>query len=790
METRTISPRRRRISRSLAALTAAALVGAAQIPLAGAAVAADGAPGSTAIGDSLFRGIGNGGYDVKHYDVALAFNADKSITATTVVSATATQALSSFSLDFEGLTVSSVLVNGSPAAFTRTSDPSISSYKLVVTPTATITGDFTVAVAYAGTPVTHVDPDGSSEGWVSTSDGATALGQPVGNMTWLPSNNTPADKATYDITIDAPTTIDGVSAAAVSNGELVAKTPSGDGTRTSWHWRQSRPMATELAMITIGKYLVYESDIALAASGRTVHEWTVVDPAVTTANQATIQTRRTQLPEILNWLESKYGAYPGGSTGFVVDITSLGYALETQDRPYFEKSVNLGTFVHELAHQWFGDSVTPADWNSIWLNEGPATFIPTLYTQEHGTSATPTTASAYFGTWDRTAATDARWAIPSAAMTDPADLFDWQVYTRGAMTLEALRQSVGQASFDAIMKTWVQRYAGQSKTSADFIALAEELSGRDLGAFFQDWIYDADKPAWPSVWTLGLASDPADGEVAPGQTITYTLTAANTGQIALTGATATVDVAQLLDDAAIDAATLPAGLALTGSTLTWSVPDTATGATATVAFEAVVSARSSGGTLTATASAGALGATCATCASTLTTPVIPAPEPITEADLTDETRGPIRVPDTAVPGGTVAVTIVGGGIDGETVTPVLFSTPRELASAVVEGSAFSVVIPADAPLGAHKLAVVDAAGALIGWDDLTLVAAAGTDDPDASAGNGAATSGAALASTGSSVVLPLGIAGGVLAAGVVALLVAAWRRRVSARAVAEGSSQE
>lgn len=789
MDTRTISPRRRRITRSLVALTAAALVGASQIPLAAAASAADGAPGSTAIGDSLFRGIGNGGYDVKHYDVALAFNADASITATTVVSATATQALSSFSLDFEGLTVSSVLVNGTPAAFTRTSDPSISSYKLIVTPATTVTGDFTVAVAYSGTPVTHVDPDGSSEGWVSTSDGATALGQPVGTMTWLPGNNTPADKATYDITIDAPTTIDGVSAAAVSNGELVAKTPSGDGTRTSWHWKQTRPMATELAMISIGKYLVYESDIALATSGRTVHEWTFVDPAISTANQATVQTRRGQLPEILNWLESKYGAYPGGSTGFVVDVTTLGYALETQDRPYFERSVNSqNTFIHEFAHQWFGDSVTPADWNSIWLNEGPATFIPTLYAQEHGTDATPTTASTYFGTWSSTAASSSRWGIPPAAMTDPADLFDWQVYTRGAMTLEALRQSIGQAPFDAVMKTWAQRYAGQSKTTEDFIALAEELSGRDLGAFFQDWVYDADKPAWPSVWTLGLASDPASGEVAPGQTIAYTLTAANTGQVALTGATATVDVAGLLDDAAIDPATLPAGLALTGSTLTWTVPDTATGATATVAFQAVVSATSSGGTLTATAAAGALGASCAACASTLTTPVIPEPEPITEADLTDATRGPIRLPDTAVPGSTVNVTIVGGGLDGETVTPVLFSAPRELASAVVAGSAFSVVIPADAPLGAHKLAVVDAAGALIGWDDLTLVAAVAADDP--SAGPGAAASSGALASTGSSVVLPLGIAGGVLAAGVLALVIAAWRRRVAARTVAEGSSQE
>jgi len=145
------------------------------------------------------------------------------------------------------------------------------------------------------------------------------------------------------------------------------------------------------------------------------------------------------------------------------------------------------------------------------------------------------------------------------------------------------------------------------------------------------------------------------------------------------------------------------------------------------------------------------------------------------------------VPATAVPGGVVHVTLLGGANEGETVTPVLFSTPRPLATAVVDGGAFSVTIPADAALGAHKLAVVDAQGALIGWGALTLVAAPGSTDPGAGpAGTGADT----LASTGSSVTLPLGIASGALLAGVAALLLALWRRRTATRAATEGSSQE
>ncbi|MDN4599114.1 M1 family metallopeptidase [Leifsonia virtsii] len=766
------------IGRRLAAVAAtAAIVAAIQLPIAAPAAAAP-APGAPTIGDTLFAGIGNGGYDVTHYDVAIAYNDDKTIDATTTISATATQELSSFSLDLEGLTVGAVQVNGVPAAsFDRSSDPATSSYKLNIVPVSPVSGAFTVQVAYSGSPVTHVDPDGSSEGWVLTSDGFTALGQPVGTMTWLPSNNTPADKATYDISITAPNTVGGAPAAAVSNGQLVTATPVGDGSRTTWHWQQNKPMATELAMISYGKYLTYESDIALS-SGRTIHEWTFVDPAVTTANQTTIQARRAALPEILNYLEAHYGPYPGDSTGFVVDITSLGYALETQDRPYFERSVSQSTFIHELAHQWFGDSVTPGDWNSIWLNEGPATFIPTQYAYDHGTSAN-STATTYFNLWNSTAASNSRWTIPPAGMTDPADLFDWQVYSRGAMTLEALRQAITPAVFDDVMKTWTTRYAGQSRDTHDFIALAEELSGRDLTAFFQDWLFDADKPAWPATSTLTLASAPATGSVHPGDTVDYTLSLANTGQVPLTGGIVRVDAADLVDDA--DLATLPADLVASGSTLQWTVPDTALGDTATTTFSATVKAASSGGTLTATATGATLGITCATCTSTLTTPVVTGPAPITEADLTDATRNGVTAsPDTIAPGAKVTVTLPTSAYDGQTVTALLFSSPRTLGTSTVTNRAITVTIPADAALGAHKLALADASGALIGWDDLSLAAAvAGT-------GSGSGTSDAAsaggtgdpLASTGSTIAGPA-IAGGALALliGVAAVTLAAVRRR-------------
>ena len=106
---------------------------------------------------------------------------------------------------------------------------------------------------------------------------------------------------------------------------------------------------------------------------------------------------------MLDFLETKYGPYPGNSTGIVVDVTDLGYALETQDRPYFEGRVSSGTLVHELTHQWFGDSVAPKDWNDIWLNEGPASYVPTLFNFETGASPSSPEAT-FFNMWSSTPA--------------------------------------------------------------------------------------------------------------------------------------------------------------------------------------------------------------------------------------------------------------------------------------------------------------------------------------------------------------------------------------------------
>ncbi|MEV8267145.1 M1 family metallopeptidase [Microbacterium sp. NPDC076911] len=594
----------------------------------------DGARTST---DPMFPNVGNGGYDALDYDVDIAWTPDAiqagtyiagSIEATTTMTAQALQPLKSFSLDFEGLDVDTVTVNGVAAAWSRDIDAGAIKYKLIVTPATPVTGEFTTTVAYSGVPSSHTDLDGSSEGWNRTNDGATMLGQPIGAMTGYPHNNTPADKATYTFTLDIPTILDTVAgtapgtAAAVSNGELVSKTASADETRTTWVWRQTKPMASELAVISIGRFDVIESQVQLS-DGSQIPSWSFMDSALSAANKTTITNRVAQLEAIIQNLETVFGPYPGLSTGVLVDTVPSGinYALETQDRSFFPStnSVAGNTLIHELVHQWYGNNVAPTTWTDIWIGEGMATWAPTYYNSAEGfgTSATSTELS-YYNSWNRTASTSGNWSIAPGAQTDSTDLYGYQTYTRGAQFWQALRIAVGDEAFFETVREWQTRYAGQSKTGADLKALVEEISGLDITDFYQNWILDAGKPSWPDKLDLTLSAAPSDVTLERNDDVSYTLTATNTGLSSLSASVVQVDLSEVLSKAEINTATLAEGVSIDGAILTWSIPETpVTEPIAATSFEVAVSATASGGTLRATSQVASLGGTCVDCVSSL-----------------------------------------------------------------------------------------------------------------------------------------------------------------------------
>jgi aminopeptidase N len=227
--------------------------------------------------------------------------------------------------------------------------------------------------------------------------------------------------------------------------------------------------------------------VTTSASGVPILDF--VDSKLTSGQLATTNASLALQPRMIDFFESRFGAYPFSSFGSIVDNDSVGYALETQTRPVYSGSAGQGTVAHELAHQWLGNAVSPDEWRHIWLNEGWATYAAWMWAEENG--GLP--AQQAFANWYAPARTPAYWALPIAD-PGPLGLFATQVYNRGAGTLHALRTKVGDDVFFAATREWLRRYDDSTGTTDDFIAVFEEESGQDLSAFFHTWLVAPEKP--------------------------------------------------------------------------------------------------------------------------------------------------------------------------------------------------------------------------------------------------------------------------------------------------------
>ncbi|MET7450767.1 M1 family metallopeptidase [Streptomyces sp. NPDC005574] len=440
----------------------------------------DGESGAPGVRDPYFPQAGNGGYDVTHYDLALDYDPGRQhLTGTAGLTARATQRLSAFDLDLKGLDVEQVTVDGSRTRWSRAGQ------ELTVRPHDALARGrtFHVTVRYAGTPETVTDADGSAEGWVRTDDGALALGEPTGSMTWFPGSHHPSDKASYDIAVTVP---EGLQ--AVSNGELTSRTTARH--RTTFRWHTAQPMASYVATVAVGRY-----EITRSTTRDGVPVYVAVDPRRAKASRAVL----AGIPGIMRWAQGVFGPYPFSSTGAIVDrADGLGYALETQNRPVFPDVPDTGTLVHELAHQWYGDSVTPRTWRDMWLNEGFATYAEWLWQEEHGGDTAEAVFSALYrgDYYDSPDYNEAVWAFPPAEPPSAGRLSDSPVYERGAMVLHRIRQTVGDGAFRGILRGWAAVHRHGNADTADFTAYVERKApGKDLSEIWKDWLYGDGRPA-------------------------------------------------------------------------------------------------------------------------------------------------------------------------------------------------------------------------------------------------------------------------------------------------------
>jgi aminopeptidase N len=445
------------------------------------------APAPLGIGDRLFPHLGNPGYDVMAYDLAFTYPGSntKPLSAVTTIAARTTEWLEQVNLDYSNGRVRSVEVNGAPAKYRGTGED------LVVTPATPLPpgSRMRITVRHDSNPVPEEDV---KSGWVRTRDGLAMANQADAAHRVFPGNDHPSDKAMVTVRITAPN-----GYTAVANGLPVAVARR--AATTTWAYRTAHPMATELAQVSIGRSSVLRRS---GPGGLPVRD---VVPA---KDREQLEPWLEKTPDQIAWMERKVGRYPFETYGLLVAEARTGFELETQTlslferelftRPEYPKWYVESIMVHELAHQWFGDSVTPRTWSDLWLNEGHATWYEALYAEETADRPLEKRMRAAYRASDTWRAAGGPPAAPKAPdSAEGMSIFRPNVYDGSALVLYALRQEIGHPAFERLERTWVNAHRDDTATTADFQRLASAVAGRDLSGFFKAWLYGEKTPPMP-----------------------------------------------------------------------------------------------------------------------------------------------------------------------------------------------------------------------------------------------------------------------------------------------------
>lgn len=426
--------------------------------------------------DPYLPGVGNFGYRVSRYDLDLEYKVNiNRLSGTATITAATLASLKTFSLDLsDALSVSKVSVNGRRPASFQTSRG-----KLQITLAAALPAGAAMAVVvrYTGTP-RPIQSLWGEVGFEELSSGALVAGQPNGAASWFPCDDHPSSKASYRVAISTENPY-----RAVANGELVSRRTR--AAMTTWTYEQAEPTATYLMTLQIGEYEQHrltKSPVPMSA----------VLPDRLRRN---FDHDFAHQPQMMKLFVELFGPYPL-STGYTVVVTDddLEIPLEAQGISIFGANHCDGTgraerlIAHELAHQWFGNSVTVRRWRDIWLHEGFACYAEWLWSEESGDLTAEERARHYH----RRLASSAQNLL--LADPGPRDMFDDRVYKRGAVTLHVLRRTIGDENFFDLIRDWTTRYRHSTVVTDDFTGLAAKYSEVSLRPLWQAWLYSTALP--------------------------------------------------------------------------------------------------------------------------------------------------------------------------------------------------------------------------------------------------------------------------------------------------------
>jgi aminopeptidase N len=439
-------------------------------------------PGSSSdlpTADPYLPGHGDRAWSATHYALELDYDlAGNQLRGQAAIDAVAEEELTRLVLDLAGLEVAKVSVDGKPPA-----KYAARGNRLVVTLKAPVpagTG-LRLVVKYAGTPQPLVEKHHGDAGWEELEDGVIVAGQPHGAPTWFPCNDRPDDKASYSITVTAA-----ADYTVVANGELADKKRGSSA--VTWRYEQVQPMATYLATVQIGRYELRpyaDAPVPMAA-------------AVPADAGPGFEAAFGRQPEMMDAFVSWFGPYPFAGYTSVITADDLEIPLESQALSTFGRNFcrddweAIRLVAHELAHQWFGNAVTLARWQDIWLHEGFACYSEWLWSEASGGESADHLAEHHH---EKLAGLDQDLVL---ADPGPELMFDDRVYKRGALTLHALRRTVGDDTFFALLRGWVAEHSGGSVTTPAFRSFAAEHTGADLDELFDAWLTEPELPDLPA----------------------------------------------------------------------------------------------------------------------------------------------------------------------------------------------------------------------------------------------------------------------------------------------------
>jgi len=423
---------------------------------------------------------GDDGYRVDHYDLDLDYKVGpNNLSATARLKARAATAadgpLASVVLDLGALRVVRVLVDGAPARFTHRNE------KLRISPPRgpiPAGAEFVVEIRYGGNPKPSRSPYGEI-GWEQLTDGVIVASQPTGAPSWFPCNDRPDHKSTYRFTVTTSSLYH-----VAANGLLTGKAAT--GASATWVYEETAPTATYLVAVQIGRYQTAE----LAGP---VPQRLVFPSRLSPAAAAQFEKQR----QMMDLFVDRFGPYPFDDYTAVIADDELEIPVEAQGMSTFGVNhlapgyENERFIAHELAHQWFGNSLTLGDWRDIWLHEGFAAYAEWLWSEASGGKS----ADEHARHWHRKLATlpqDLTIGDPG-----PRHLFDDRVYKRGALTVHALRVELGDAAFFAMLRAWTTGWRHSTVSTLDFMALVRSRAGRQLDGFFTAWLHSPKLPPLP-----------------------------------------------------------------------------------------------------------------------------------------------------------------------------------------------------------------------------------------------------------------------------------------------------